>query len=124
MTYKVLIVDDSKLARMLLGKRLMELLPSCISFEAIDADEALAIVQGEGIQIVLLDVNMPGRSGLDLADQLQGLDKNIVVAITSANHQMETISRAESAGAVFLQKPVSKPALSEFLVDALARLSK
>jgi CheY-like chemotaxis protein len=124
MTLRYLVVDDSKLARMLIGKLLSELRPTWTQVEASSADQALAIIKSEKLEVVLLDVNMPGRSGLDVADYLQESLPNIPVAIVSANHQEGIVARAEGAGAFFLSKPVTKDALETFLGDVHKRLFK
>jgi CheY-like chemotaxis protein len=64
---KVLIVDDSKLARMAVVKALIALHPDWPRLEAGSADEALERINQESPDIVLLDFNMPGRDGLVFA---------------------------------------------------------
>jgi YesN/AraC family two-component response regulator len=66
-TYKVLIVDDSKLARMAVVKALNALRPDWLRVEAANADEALARINEQSPDIVLLDFNMPGKDGLVFA---------------------------------------------------------
>jgi len=114
-TLKILIVDDSKLARMAVVKALVSLQPEWTRFEAGDAAAALAIVQKEAPDIALLDYNMPGKDGLTLAAEVRQLDPRIRVAVISANHQLEVVSRAHAAGAAFLAKPLTTKALGEFL---------
>lgn len=121
MTYKVLIVDDSKLARMAVVKALTALHPDWQRFEASNADEALSHINREPPDIILLDFNMPGKSGLAFAAELRALDPRIRVAVISANRQVEVIERAHAAGAVFLSKPLTEKALGEFLDDAIKR---
>ena len=64
MSYKLLIVDDSKLARMSVAKVLTALRPDWSNVQASNADEAVALASSEGVDIALLDFNMPGRDGL------------------------------------------------------------
>jgi DNA-binding NtrC family response regulator len=116
---KVLIVDDSKLARMSVVKALNALHPDWPRLEAGTADEALECINREVPDIVLLDFNMPGTDGLAFAAQLHQRDPRIVVAVISANRQVEVIDRAEAAGAAFLEKPLTEQALGGFLDDAL-----
>ena len=115
MTRKVLIVDDSKLARMAVVKVLGTLHPDWTRLEASNADEALALIKQAGPDIALLDFNMPGKDGLALAGEVRALDPAIKVAVISANHQVEVIDRARAAGASFLHKPLTVQALAEFL---------
>ena len=73
MTYKVLIVDDSKLARMAVNKALNALQPDWTRVEAANADEALEAVRSTDVDLAVLDFNMPGRDGLSLAEELHAL---------------------------------------------------
>jgi CheY-like chemotaxis protein len=117
---KVLIVDDSKLARMAAAKALKSLHADWISVEAGNADEALARAKSEAPNFALLDYNMPGKDGIALANELRALDARISVAVISANHQVEVIERTRAAGAIFIGKPLTEKALSDYL-DANVR---
>jgi CheY-like chemotaxis protein len=120
-THKVLIVDDSKLARMAVVKALNGLHPDWERVEASNADEALARIKDGSLDIVLLDFNMPGKDGLMLAAELRQTNPELSVAVISANHQVEVINRAQAAGATFLPKPLTAKALGEFLDNAVKR---
>jgi len=122
MTYKVLIVDDSKLARMSVAKSLIALHPEWSRIEAANADEAFAQVTSQSPDIVLLDFNMPGRDGLALAGELHAMNPGLPLAIISANIQEEIVARARAIGAAFLPKPLTEQALGEFLSGALLKL--
>jgi CheY-like chemotaxis protein len=124
MATKILIVDDSKLARMSVSKLLSELRPSWVRLEAANADEAIKQTFQEHPDIILLDFNMPGQSGLELAARLYETHPDIPVAIVSANIQVEIVERAAMAGATFIAKPLTQPALAEFLSAAEARIDK
>jgi CheY-like chemotaxis protein len=123
MNYKILIVDDSKLARMSVAKVLNGLYPGWSRIEAGNADEAVTVVRAERPDIVLLDFNMPGRDGLALAADLKTINPRMPMAIISANIQDEIIARSHELGAAFLPKPLTEQALAGFLTAAQARLS-
>jgi CheY-like chemotaxis protein len=112
--YKVLIVDDSKLARMAVIKALNSMHPDWTRVEAASAAEALERVKHWSPDFALLDFNMPGKDGLILAAELRELDPRISVAVISANHQVEVINRARAAGAAFLPKPLTEKSLDDF----------
>lgn len=122
MTHKLLIVDDSKLARMSVAKGLKALYPDWVRVEAANADEALALSRDDAFDIALLDFNMPGRDGLELAGDLRRAHPAMPVAIISANHQDEIVARAKAIGASFLPKPLTEQALSDFLKAALDQI--
>lgn len=123
MAYKVLIVDDSKLARMAVAKTLNNLRPEWERVEATNADEALALAQQSSFDIALLDFNMPGRDGLSLAADLRGLKAEMPVAVISANLQHEIVTRAKEIGATFLPKPLTEDAMRAFISEAEQRLT-
>jgi DNA-binding response OmpR family regulator len=122
MPYKVLIVDDSKLARMSVAKVLMALHPDWTRIEASNAEEALILARREAVDIALLDFNMPGRDGLALAAELRDLNAGMPLAVVSANFQEEIVSRAREVGAAFLTKPLTEQQLKGFIDSAAARL--
>jgi CheY-like chemotaxis protein len=71
MVTTVLIVDDSKLARIVVGKVVSGLQPDWQRIEAGNADEALAVLDAQPVDLAIVDFNMPGRNGLDLAEELR-----------------------------------------------------
>src|SRR6202012_5176053 len=123
MTYKVLIVDDSKLARMSVVKAVSALHPDWPRLEASNADEAVLQMDRQQPDIVLLDFNMPGKDGLAFAAELKQHNARISVAVISANRQVEVIRGAQAGGATFLAKPLTEQALAQFLADAVGRHS-
>lgn len=123
MAYKILIVDDSKLARMAVAKALTATHPGWTRLEASNADEALALAKSDAFDLAILDYNMPGRDGLELAAELMAIRPQLPLAVISANHQVEVVTKAREVGATFLQKPLTEKALADFLADAVKRLS-
>jgi len=124
MPYRLLIVDDSKLARMSAAKALNALYPDWSRVEATNADEALSLAKHTSFDVALLDFNMPGRDGLELAAELLALHPSTPLALVSANHQEEIVARAREIGAVFLTKPLNEHAFGAFLQDAVRRLEQ
>jgi CheY-like chemotaxis protein len=122
MTLRVLVVDDSRLARMSIAKALNTSHPDWERVEAANADEAIKIVKQTAVDIALIDFNMPGRDGLTLAAELRGLAPKMPIALVSANHQEEVLNRARNVGANFLQKPLSQKDIDEFLSEAITRV--
>ena len=122
MSYKVLIVDDSKLARMAVIKVLMALHPQWSRIEASNADEALQMMSDLRPEIALLDFNMPGRDGLDLAGHIARSNPGVQVAVISANSQQEIVERTRDVGAYFIAKPMTQEKLAAFLAIAVERL--
>jgi CheY-like chemotaxis protein len=115
MTYTVLIVDDSKLARMAAIRALGACRPGWPYLEAGSAADALTAVERGAPDIALVDVNMPGTDGLSLVEDLRDVSPALEIAVVSANSQQEVVNRAQALGAAFLPKPLAENALREFL---------
>jgi CheY-like chemotaxis protein len=122
MSVAILIVDDSKLARLVAGKTIKALQPDWTRLEASNAEEALAIVAARQVDIALLDFNMPGMDGLELAAALRALRPAMPLALITANVQDEIIARARAVQAAFVAKPLTEDGLRGFLSGAALRL--
>jgi CheY-like chemotaxis protein len=124
MSHNILIVDDSKLARMVVTSALRRIRPDWTITEATSGEEALAAVQKGGVQIALVDFNMPGMDGLALVAKLRQTNAHMPIAVVSANLQDEIIARARELNAAFVGKPLTDEALGAFLAGATLRLKK
>ena len=118
----VLLVDDSKLARIVAGKTIAALQPDWQRVEASNADEAMELVRTQAIDLAVLDFNMPGKDGLDLAAELREAYPHMPIAIITANVQNEIIARARELNATFVGKPVTEETIKGFLSGAALRL--
>jgi CheY-like chemotaxis protein len=124
MQYKVLVVDDSKLARMVIASAFKRIRPEWALVQTANADEALASVSRDAVDIALIDFNMPGTDGLDLVASIRKTHPTMPVAVVSANVQDEIIGRARQLDAGFIPKPLTDDALAAFLTGAALRLKK
>jgi CheY-like chemotaxis protein len=122
MPYKILIVDDSKLARMSIARLLGALRPDWTRLEAANAAEAIAHQSQNTLDLALVDFNMPGPDGLSVAADLHANNPSMPMAIVSANNQDEIVARAHALGAAFLSKPLTEPMLAAFLSSVEPRL--
>lgn len=121
MPVSVLIVDDSKLARIVAGKALATLQPEWEKIEAGSSAEALKIVSTRPVDVALIDFNMPETDGLELASLLRAGHPQMPIAIITANIQDEVIARVREIGATFVPKPLSADGLADFLSGAALR---
>ena len=112
MNYKVLVVDDSKLARMVMASAFRRIRPDWSLVETSNADEALATVSEGAVDIALIDFNMPGTDGLELVANIRKTHPGMPVAVVSANVQDEIIGRARQLDAGFIAKPLTDEALT------------
>jgi DNA-binding NarL/FixJ family response regulator len=102
---RILIADDHALVRKGLRQLLAEALPQVEFGEASNAQEALDLVWGNHWNVLLLDITMPGRSGLDLLKQLKQDRPELPVLVLSAHPEEDYALRVLKAGAAgFLNK--------------------
>jgi len=118
----ILLVDDDRLVLSTLSMGLVRAGYRVVTAESADEAEAL-LVSGERPDLVILDVRMPGTSGLVLAERLRSLDHVPFMLLTAYSDQ-ETVDRATASGALgYLVKPVDTPQLMPAIQAALARAS-
>jgi len=118
----VLIVDDSKLARIVMAKAVAAIFPDWERVEAGSAAEALDLLTSREVDVVILDYNMPGQNGLELAEELRRRRPDLPIAVATANVQDEVIARARAANAAFVSKPISERSLRPFLESVAPKL--
>ncbi len=105
---RILIIDDSRLTRMLLKALLSQLAPDNEITESSNADEALTAVRSQQFDLISLDMNMPGRDGLDLAPDLQRHNPDCKIVLLTANIQDAVRQRASELGLHFFAKPIDE----------------
>ncbi|WP_243369617.1 response regulator transcription factor [Microvirga solisilvae] len=122
MTITVLIVDDSKLARIVAAKALAALQPEWEKVEAGNAEEALSNLTARKIDVAMIDFNMPDKDGLQLAAEIRESHPTMPIAVITANIQDEVIARAREVNATFVSKPLTEEGLRGFISGAALRL--
>lgn len=115
MSQKVLVVDDSNLARMMMRNVMNKHFPAVELLEAGSGAEALQISRDQHPDIALLDYNMPDINGLDLALELMHTHPDMHMYLVTANVQEATRQRADAAGVGFVTKPVDATQLEPIL---------
>lgn len=116
---KVLVVDDDEDVRNLVRLRAQQ--AGHLVAAAASGDEALRIIDERGApELVVLDVAMPGMSGLELLDTLRAREglENLPAIFLSARVQDADIAEGRSRGAVYLTKPF----VASALLTAMERL--
>jgi CheY-like chemotaxis protein len=108
----VLIVDDEPLVRNVLRRTLHQ--RGCLVIETCDGPSALAIIDDRAdLSLVILDITMPGMTGLEVLEQIRVRRPGLPVLLSSACTDVP-VHVADG----FLAKPYS----GEQLLDALAKL--
>ncbi|WP_298439392.1 HD domain-containing phosphohydrolase [Geobacter sp.] len=93
----ILTVDDEEMIRELLVTALSREGYRC--FQAGGPDEARGILNAHRVDLVLLDIMMPGSSGVDVLKEIKSLSSDTVVIMVSAISDMETAMRCIHLGA-------------------------
>lgn len=102
---KILIVDDAMFMRNIIRKILKEDGYTQV-WEAQDGEHAMELFREISPDLVLLDITMPGRSGLEVLEEILGLAPEAKVIMCSAVGQEMMIQKALTAGALdFIVKP-------------------
>jgi len=106
----ILVVDDEKAIRDSI-KMILEYAKFEVQF-AEDGPSALSKVGGEGIDLVLLDIKMPGMDGLKVLQTIKASHPDLPVVMISGHGTIETAVEATRRGAFdFLPKPLDKDKL-------------
>ena len=96
---RILIVDDHELLRRGLRSILSGSFPELVMVEAADARQALAAVEKEPCDLALVDINLPGRNGLELLQDLRRLYPKMPAVVLSAFPERDYALRAFKLGA-------------------------
>jgi len=111
----VLIVDDSRVSRMLTRQYIQVRHADWVVEEAANGDEAIAKAKGLQPDLVLLDVNMPGMNGVDAAAALRTMLPKAHISLLTANIQAATRQRAEEIGVGFMEKPITAERIAQLI---------
>lgn len=102
---RVVVVDDDTLMREVL-KALLREEGFQVAGEARDGGEALGLIQRVAPDVVCLDVNMPGMTGIDVLKAVRARHPQIRVVMITGDSSMSTVREAVGYGAVgFIVKP-------------------
>ncbi|MBV8619100.1 MAG: response regulator transcription factor [Curvibacter sp.] len=123
MELNILIVDDEALARSRLQILLSDLDPSWVKLvqEAANAPTAMAILDRERIDVILLDIQLPGTDGLGLANHLRTQRRPPAVIFVTA-HSEHALRAFELDAVDYLTKPVRLERLKDALLKAQRRI--
>ena len=113
---RALIIDDERLARVALRRLLKPHRDIEISGEAANAEDGLRAINTSSPDLIFLDVEMPGRNGFDLLEQLE----DVPLVIFTTAFDAYAVKAFEASALDYLLKPIS----SERLEAALGRARK
>jgi DNA-binding NarL/FixJ family response regulator len=116
---KILIVDDHPIVRAGL-RRLLAADREGEFLEAAEGKEALSVFRDERPNLVVLDLNLPGISGLEVIARLKTADPGARILVLSMHDDQIHVTRALQAGAAGY---VSKTAPADELLEAIRRVA-
>jgi DNA-binding NarL/FixJ family response regulator len=116
---KFLICDDHALIRRGLKQILVDGFPDAVFGEACDANEALNLVWNGKWDVVILDISMPGRSGIEVLKEIKTAHAGLPVLVLSAHPEDQFAVRVLKAGAAGY---VTKDGAPQDLVKAVQKV--
>lgn len=115
----VLVVDDEPQIRRVLRTTLTS--HGYVVFEARSGDEALALIRTEHADLILLDVNMPGRSGLETCREIRGSSDVPIIMLTVRDTERDKVQALDAGADDYVVKPFGAQELMARIRAALRR---
>lgn len=116
---RILITDDHAMIREGLKQVFRRSFPGAIIGEAQTAEEALEAIRKKSWELVIMDITMPGRSGLDILKDVQLIKPELPVLIMSMHGEDQFALRVLRSGAAGF---ISKHSPPEELVSAIQKI--
>ncbi|MGK7389220.1 MAG: LytR/AlgR family response regulator transcription factor [Candidatus Cyclobacteriaceae bacterium M2_1C_046] len=117
---KAIVIDDSRLARNELKRILKEFDQVQVIGEAANADEALEKIENEKPDVIFLDIQMPGKDGFQLLEEMEEVPQ---VIFTTAYDEY-ALKAFEFNALDYIQKPVQKERLAGAISRAAEKIEK
>lgn len=118
---RVFIVDDHDIVREGIKQILSETSDITVAGEAHTGNEAIAQAREGAWDVLILDLNLPDRPGLDVLAQIHAIAPRMPILILSMHSEASYVSRALQAGALGY---VSKNSARSHLVVAIRKLAR
>ncbi len=113
----ILVVDDSRVSRMLSRQFILYNHPSYVVEEAGTGEEAIDKLPAVKPDLILLDVNMPGMGGLAAISKLREIQPGVPICLMTANVQEATREKAHSMHVHFAEKPITQARIDSVLAN-------
>jgi DNA-binding LytR/AlgR family response regulator len=112
---RILIVDDEKPARGELSYMLQQIESGAVLLEARSAAEAWDLLGRDPVDVVFLDIQMPGRSGLSIAAEIVELPNPPLIVFATA-YDVHAVRAFELAALDYVVKPFAEPRLAQTII--------
>jgi two-component system, chemotaxis family, chemotaxis protein CheY len=119
----IMIVDDSAAIRKILQRVLVQAgIPLGAVLEANDGNEALELLKGHSVGLILSDINMPNMDGIELLTRLKAdvAFKSVpIVMVTTEGSQARVLQALELGAAGYVRKPFTPEQIKAKLVGVI-----
>ncbi|VAW56144.1 hypothetical protein MNBD_GAMMA07-426 [hydrothermal vent metagenome] len=112
---RLMIVDDSKVSRMMIKSIVLNKSPDIEIYEAADGQSALDQAEGKSIDYFSVDYNMPIMDGIEFITKMRQHDSQAKFALLTANIQEATHKKADEIGAKCINKPINEACINTLL---------
>jgi two-component system, NtrC family, sensor kinase len=120
-TIRLLLVDDEDHFRQTLAKRLAK--RGLASDQAADGNECLSILDKKAIDVVVLDVKMPGMSGIEVLQNITAkYPRTEVILLTGQANALEGVEGIKSGAFDYLMKPIELEHLFNKILQAYEKI--
>jgi DNA-binding NarL/FixJ family response regulator len=116
---KFLISDDHAIVRKGLKDLLLEEFPKAEFFEAVNSQEAIALISSNPMDVILLDISMPGRNGMETLKQMRSMGIKSPILMLSMHSEDQYAVRALRAGASGF---INKESANDELLSAIHKV--
>ncbi len=119
--YRLMIVEDEMIERMVLKKMLQKKFgEDCVIYEARNGIEAVELFRKEDIQIIILDIGMPGMNGIQAAEIMRKENSRCCLIFLTAYDRFDYAKKAISIRAMeYILKPYSQKEVISVVEEAL-----
>ena len=119
--YNIIIADDHPLFRDAIKAVILSKFPNCNLYDTYDLDSTLELISERmDIDLILLDLNMPGMDGFNGLIKIRNQNPEIPVAIVTAEEDKETVLQSITYGAVgYIAKSTNSKKIAEALANIL-----
>lgn len=114
-TKTLLVVDDSRISRMMSRQFILSMHPDWIIEEAATGEEAVAKLDSVAPDLIVLDVNMPGMGGLAAVEKLREKRPGARICLMTANVQDAIRAKARALGVEFAAKPITEASIRQII---------
>ncbi|EAR62105.1 response regulator transcription factor [Neptuniibacter caesariensis] len=118
---KILITDDHSVVRQGYASVLPTVIDPCEIIEASSGEQAAELYQSEKPDIVIMDINLPGISGIEAATRILESDRDAKIMFFSMYDESLVVKQALDAGAMGY---ITKSGSPKTLLEAVTRISK